>query len=461
MQPCHFIQSTISKVHAYLAVTCYLHFWQTDQDLLRATAVTWEGWNGYQNKSQHKKLTLEKKIIPPLLRGFEPVTFQSRVQRSNHWVISAPKHDCNLAILQAWLKVKGTWAVFVVWQPENNQAILQRAVWPSLRVAVNRAMWLSSSVSVNSLFPISDCFKLLTTHMRRVKFGACHFSRPVSWCIMPSQPLWLYQGKFSGPSSEFCSSVVKKRIEKRANNDNCNYDWKKDEVLRVMFVCCGVSVSAFWTGLKQNTVYSVVCLFQPCEPAWNKNKTQCILWYVCFSLVNQPEAKYSVFCGVSASALWTSLKQNTVYSVVCLFQPCEPAWNKTQCILWCVCFSLVNHPEAKQCILWTGLTQNTMYSVVCLFQPCEPSWSKTQCILWTILKQNTMYSVVRLFQPCELAWSKTQSSSEICGGVQQPGGTVSGQRCVKSVYVKMMLMKRERTAEVASCLRTRTMAKRS
>ena len=34
------------------------------------------------NESQHTKLTLEKKIIPPFLPGFELVTFQSRVRRS-------------------------------------------------------------------------------------------------------------------------------------------------------------------------------------------------------------------------------------------------------------------------------------------------------------------------------------------------------------------------------------------
>ena len=45
---------------------------------------------GYQNKSHHRKLTLDKKILPPLLRGFEPATFQSRVRRSNHWAIPAP-----------------------------------------------------------------------------------------------------------------------------------------------------------------------------------------------------------------------------------------------------------------------------------------------------------------------------------------------------------------------------------
>ena len=41
--------------------------------------------------SQHRKSTLEKKILPPLQQGFEPVTFQSQVRRSNHWAIPAPR----------------------------------------------------------------------------------------------------------------------------------------------------------------------------------------------------------------------------------------------------------------------------------------------------------------------------------------------------------------------------------
>ena len=83
-----FNKSHIHKVYACLAVTCHLHFWQNDRDLLRSTAVT-RGWNGYQNKNQHRKSTLEKKILPPLQQGFEPATFQSRVRRSNHWAIPA------------------------------------------------------------------------------------------------------------------------------------------------------------------------------------------------------------------------------------------------------------------------------------------------------------------------------------------------------------------------------------
>ena len=80
---------SIRKVYACLAVTCHLHFWQNDRDFLRATVVT-RGWNGYWNKSQHRKSTLEKKILPPFQQGFEPATFQSRVRRSNHWAIPAP-----------------------------------------------------------------------------------------------------------------------------------------------------------------------------------------------------------------------------------------------------------------------------------------------------------------------------------------------------------------------------------
>ena len=62
-----------------LAVTCHLHLWQNDRDLLGATAVI-RGCNGFrypgvERIGQHKKLTLEKKILPPLLRGSNPGPF--------------------------------------------------------------------------------------------------------------------------------------------------------------------------------------------------------------------------------------------------------------------------------------------------------------------------------------------------------------------------------------------------
>ena len=86
IQPC--TMSLHAKPHTCLAVTCHLHFWQNERDPLRATAVT-RGWNGYRNKSQHRKLTLEKKILPPLLLAFEPATFQSRVRQSCKGLCSA------------------------------------------------------------------------------------------------------------------------------------------------------------------------------------------------------------------------------------------------------------------------------------------------------------------------------------------------------------------------------------
>ena len=44
--------------------------------------VDWNGYrNEYRNKSQHWKLTLEEKILPPLLPGLEPATFRPRVRR--------------------------------------------------------------------------------------------------------------------------------------------------------------------------------------------------------------------------------------------------------------------------------------------------------------------------------------------------------------------------------------------
>ena len=86
---CHIIRSHILRMHLCLAVTCYLHFWQNDRDLLGATTVS-RGWNGYRNKSQHRKLTLEKKILPPLLSRLEPANFRIRAQNSTTETLSHP-----------------------------------------------------------------------------------------------------------------------------------------------------------------------------------------------------------------------------------------------------------------------------------------------------------------------------------------------------------------------------------
>ena len=96
IQPCtmlrHFTQIHIRWVHACLAVTCHLHFWQNDQDLLSATEVA-RWWNGHRNKNQHR----------------------SRSHCSPH---------------QA-KRITGTWSVWSTNEPVNqtNQPTLFRTLW--------------------------------------------------------------------------------------------------------------------------------------------------------------------------------------------------------------------------------------------------------------------------------------------------------------------------------------------
>ena len=68
-------------MYTCLGVTCHLHFWQNDPGLLCATAITLK-WNRCWNKSQHRKLTLGKKIFLPHLPDIKPSTFWPRVWHS-------------------------------------------------------------------------------------------------------------------------------------------------------------------------------------------------------------------------------------------------------------------------------------------------------------------------------------------------------------------------------------------
>ena len=69
-------------MYACLAVTCRLHFWQNVRGLLRTTAVT-RGVERTPDKSQHTKLTLVKKILPPP-NFFTRFTFWMTRDRLNH-----------------------------------------------------------------------------------------------------------------------------------------------------------------------------------------------------------------------------------------------------------------------------------------------------------------------------------------------------------------------------------------
>ena len=59
------------------------------------------------NKSQHTKLTLEKKILPPLLPGFELATFQSWVWHSNQQAIPAPLARLYFLLIDSFLLILG------------------------------------------------------------------------------------------------------------------------------------------------------------------------------------------------------------------------------------------------------------------------------------------------------------------------------------------------------------------
>jgi len=61
----HFMQSHILTVHECLIVTCHLHFWQHDQSLLAFTCYCGNTWVKPDIWiSQHRNLTMEKKILP-------------------------------------------------------------------------------------------------------------------------------------------------------------------------------------------------------------------------------------------------------------------------------------------------------------------------------------------------------------------------------------------------------------
>ena len=72
IRPCtlsrHFMQSHICGMHVSLAVTCHLHFGQSDRDLLRATAVR-RGWNGYRNNKSAQKVAPGEENYPAAPAG--------------------------------------------------------------------------------------------------------------------------------------------------------------------------------------------------------------------------------------------------------------------------------------------------------------------------------------------------------------------------------------------------------
>ena len=86
-----------------------MDFLQNGRNLLRAAAVT-RGWNGYRNKSRHRKLTLGKKMFSPFLPGLEPATFRpARVGRCTRELsalkVTLQPEKNNVSVTQKYAKV--------------------------------------------------------------------------------------------------------------------------------------------------------------------------------------------------------------------------------------------------------------------------------------------------------------------------------------------------------------------
>ena len=77
-----------------LAVTGHLHFWQNDQNLVCATAVTL-GWNGYQNKEPAQKVDPGQENSSATLAGTQHESVAVATELS-----LLPGHD-------PWVQTKG------------------------------------------------------------------------------------------------------------------------------------------------------------------------------------------------------------------------------------------------------------------------------------------------------------------------------------------------------------------
>ena len=86
---CHFIQSHIGRVYECSAVTCHLHFWQNDQDLLSATAVT-QGGTDTEIKVSKESWPWRRKFSCHSCQDSNPGPFDHE-SNTNHWAIPAPQ----------------------------------------------------------------------------------------------------------------------------------------------------------------------------------------------------------------------------------------------------------------------------------------------------------------------------------------------------------------------------------
>ena len=160
--PCYFLQSHIYKVYGCLAVTCHMHFWQNDRDLSRATAVT-RGWNGYQNKSQHRKSTLEKKISRRSCRDLNPRPFNHE-SGALTTELSPPRRSKHIAIPYILSGMSVTWCCV---RHVCTRMLCQACLYPD---------------AVSGMFVPGCCVRHVCT---RVLCQACLYQGVVSGMFVP------------------------------------------------------------------------------------------------------------------------------------------------------------------------------------------------------------------------------------------------------------------------------------
>ena len=130
---------------------------------LCATAVTQE-WNSFRNNSQHRKLSLEKKILLPLLQGFDPVTFQSWVRHCNRWSIPTPRvwmlavtfwsHADTTSRQKHGKKIPTGNIVKAVWR-RNAYTSNNGTLWcVTMDHVLQRCQWQSAALTVKNLHSI-------------------------------------------------------------------------------------------------------------------------------------------------------------------------------------------------------------------------------------------------------------------------------------------------------------------
>ena len=81
------------------------------------------------NKSQQTKLTLEKKILLPLLPGFELATFRSLIRRSNQQAIPAPSAEILQCEAFRFLNMQGEGHKNFVHFPNPQKPVEDNKTW--------------------------------------------------------------------------------------------------------------------------------------------------------------------------------------------------------------------------------------------------------------------------------------------------------------------------------------------